>query len=518
MNKDALDKKSSILGNNSLLFLSLMLFLAILLRLPNIGLDVWNDEIYYSSHLFLANQAQLFHQTLGFIEAPFYFIFNFFWIRLFGDSEISIRIPPLVCGIFSVFFTYCLGLKLFGRKVAFLASFLLCLSPVHIWYSQEASAYSMALCFLLFSVFSYYKLQERDVNIIWFFIYFSTLFLAIFTHWVTFIYLVAISMLCLFKLSRVKRNVLIINIFITCCVMLFFGFKSRYGKIVTGVPWLYSFTPFEAWRVYFNWFVFGILLNPQTYKIKVLLEKPFLFIPQVIFFIVFVKGMLLSFKKSNNSHGLDILFYVFLLPLFMLLLPVIGFKNIYSTRYLVFLLPFYYFVIAKGITGLTNKSMRMIGICVTIVFSIAMFVIYSVNQDFSPGTINKRIQPWSQVVYFLLNEAHCENSVLQVFMAFPREKCKECDKRVISYYLKKYKERIPCLTEIRTHWIAYDNNFNNFPASAMQYKPTLFYLVKREFEPKYIEEFIKKILGDSRFSVLDSKFFNGLLVYKIKMK
>jgi 4-amino-4-deoxy-L-arabinose transferase-like glycosyltransferase len=65
-------------------------------------------------------------------------------IHLCGHSEWSVRIVPALAGALAVPATYKMAEIALGRWPAVLASLLLCLSPLHITYSQEGAAYTIA--------------------------------------------------------------------------------------------------------------------------------------------------------------------------------------------------------------------------------------------------------------------------------------------------------------------------------------------------------------------------------------
>ncbi|MCX5714999.1 MAG: hypothetical protein NT033_09440, partial [Candidatus Omnitrophica bacterium] len=92
-------------------FLCIILVLSIGLRLPGLGRSLWYDEVMYSTSTFMANSKDLSNFIFKGISGPFYRIFMFFWVKVFGDLEISVRLPSLVCGILSVFLVYLLSFR-----------------------------------------------------------------------------------------------------------------------------------------------------------------------------------------------------------------------------------------------------------------------------------------------------------------------------------------------------------------------------------------------------------------------
>src|SRR5690242_18782828 len=146
----------------------LIVLVGFTLRLPGMNESLWFDELW-STSLKLSDLKSLAITSLKDVHPPFYSILMFFWILLFGDSEIAVRVPPLIFGVLSIFLTYVLAARLTDQRTAYLAAILLCLSPVHIWYSQEARAYSALLFFLLVSITAYLKLKDPEIKPIWFF-------------------------------------------------------------------------------------------------------------------------------------------------------------------------------------------------------------------------------------------------------------------------------------------------------------------------------------------------------------
>ncbi len=60
-----------------------------------------------------------------------------------GGSEWLLRLPSALAGIVSIFLLYALGAELFNRQTGLLAALILAISPLHIWYAQEARMYAL---------------------------------------------------------------------------------------------------------------------------------------------------------------------------------------------------------------------------------------------------------------------------------------------------------------------------------------------------------------------------------------
>jgi len=77
---------------------------------------------------------------------PLYFLATWGWIRLFGDSDVAIRSFSAVVGTATVPVVYALASSVVGtRRSARVAALLIAVSPMAVWYSQEARAYALLL-------------------------------------------------------------------------------------------------------------------------------------------------------------------------------------------------------------------------------------------------------------------------------------------------------------------------------------------------------------------------------------
>jgi len=97
-------------------------------------------------------------------------IFIYYWIKIFGLHEWSLKFPFIICGIFSVFLVYKIAKTWFGSDTAVFSALTIGILQFTIFYSQLARPYSPGLCFVLLSTFYWTKLvfqkEYSKVNII----------------------------------------------------------------------------------------------------------------------------------------------------------------------------------------------------------------------------------------------------------------------------------------------------------------------------------------------------------------
>ncbi len=133
--------------------LHLFLLVAVLLsgtalRLHQLGASgLWVDEIFTAR--FAAPANTLAEVAEGPLNSPLPTPPLWFWIthvglRLFGNSDFTVRVPSAFFGILGIAAIYKLGAALFGdRRVGLVAACLLALSPTHVHYAREARFYTI---------------------------------------------------------------------------------------------------------------------------------------------------------------------------------------------------------------------------------------------------------------------------------------------------------------------------------------------------------------------------------------
>jgi hypothetical protein len=145
----------------TVVFLLGVLLLALGLRLW--GLDargLWQDEIFTvaiaSADHSLAEVVSipLYNTTLP--APPLYFLFTHAFLFL-GDNDFLLRFPALLCGVLGVAATYAVGARLFGRREGLLSALLLTVAPLHLRYSQDARFYTLQVFLSLSSAYFLYR-------------------------------------------------------------------------------------------------------------------------------------------------------------------------------------------------------------------------------------------------------------------------------------------------------------------------------------------------------------------------
>src|SRR3954452_11132033 len=74
---------------------------------------------------------------------PLYYVLAWLWSKLFGTSEAGIRSLSALFGTATVPVAYAIGSRLVSRRAGVLAAMAVAVSPLMVWYSQEARAYAL---------------------------------------------------------------------------------------------------------------------------------------------------------------------------------------------------------------------------------------------------------------------------------------------------------------------------------------------------------------------------------------
>lgn len=124
----------------ALLGLLLLAFGLRVYRLP--AQSLWYDE-GVSWYLAGKSLPALTVWTADDIQPPLYYYLLWIWTRLAGTSEYALRFPSAFWGTLTVPLMWIAARRLLGQPAAWLAALLLALSPLHVYYAQEARMYTL---------------------------------------------------------------------------------------------------------------------------------------------------------------------------------------------------------------------------------------------------------------------------------------------------------------------------------------------------------------------------------------
>lgn len=121
------------------------------LRLVNLGAEsVWYDESF-TALLARLQPKDLWTAILGDVHPPLWYLVEWVNVRIFGTSELALRLPSALLGVLGVWLLWRLALALkFDRRTAFIAGIIAAIMPGFLLYSQDARMYPLlTVCVLM---------------------------------------------------------------------------------------------------------------------------------------------------------------------------------------------------------------------------------------------------------------------------------------------------------------------------------------------------------------------------------
>jgi mannosyltransferase len=95
---------------------------------------------------------------------PLHTVLVHLFIQLFGRGEAPVRLPSVIAGTISIPLMFGVVRTWLGPAMALLAACLLAISPLHVWYSQEARPYALFMAIALASLWFAQRLLQRPTG------------------------------------------------------------------------------------------------------------------------------------------------------------------------------------------------------------------------------------------------------------------------------------------------------------------------------------------------------------------
>lgn len=408
-----------------------ILLLGLLLRLINLNQSLWLDEAVQAitaqnslSHIFLEIRGD-FHPPL------YYFLMNF-WVRIFGSSEVSLRMPSVLFGVGTVYFTYLIAKIIFPRthyslffvhcSLPDLVALLLATAPFHVYYSQEARMYSMTCFFATLSMFFFLRINELIINGLKdskvnelfvngltdlknygiYILYFMSTILMLYSDYYGFLILLVQG---IYLLTRKKYKFLFFNSCLPVGMALFI--------ILCYLPWLpMLFTQLKtgvlATQTLPGW---GSLVNVSFLKaipltfIKFSIGRILIFnktiYAGVAGVVIGIYGFLIvrairGWIRDGLKDSKGVIVTWFLVPLLTAWLLSLAVPNFQPFR-LLLILPAFYLLVTRGISVIKSGRVRALAIVLVLILNLYSLSVYFFNPFFQR-------EDWRGLTSFLKNQ------------------------------------------------------------------------------------------------------------------
>lgn len=341
------------------ILLGLIFLLGVLLRLKGLlsNPSLWHDECALAWNIKYRSYGDFFG-ILRFMQMapPFFMILTKLTTKIFGISDITLRILPFLAGCLSIIAFYFLAQKTLKNKpVVLLAVFLFVINKRMINYSFEFKPYSFdvlfaIICLLFFMNLDWEKLNAKKAAL-------YGILLSVVT-WFSFtsVFVIAGGILNLFfKGLKNKKS-------------LFTLYPLLFTLLISGLIYLkvYLLNNYMGTHMVNYWQDSFLSANPVMFLVLLINNIRYFFhpMPYVLFaLILFVWGINIFYKEKSEFLKISVISFV--------LLVVASLLHIYpfSTRLILFLLPmFLLFMVKPFDLALCAKKTKLFGVLLLMVF------------------------------------------------------------------------------------------------------------------------------------------------------
>jgi mannosyltransferase len=126
-----------------------LIALGLAVRFASLGVQSYHhDEVITASRVIPGSFAEMFEQVKGSeSNPPLYYVLAWGWAKAFGSGEVGLRSLTALFGAATVPVAFLVGRELASNRAGLIAAGLVAVSPMLIWYSQEARSYALLVFF-----------------------------------------------------------------------------------------------------------------------------------------------------------------------------------------------------------------------------------------------------------------------------------------------------------------------------------------------------------------------------------
>lgn len=357
------------------------------------------------------------------IYPPLYHTLDHFWLMLAGHSQLSARFIALCAGVLLVPVGYRLAKDLFGERVARLASVLVAVHPFLIWHSQDGRMYTLlALCVALAAWFAvrvwawdmkwttkdsqpsdYASRMTHDV------LYTIAATLAITTHYFAYFAIFTLNVVALYWGWRRRwppklyARWFILNVIVGLIGLMWIALAWARFSVHTA-DWIAPTSPLEVLRRSLLAYSLGTTITWER-------AWPFV----MVMLALAVMSVYVDERRRTNDEGRPssiihpsslVVASLVALPLILIYLGSLW-RPMYDEKFLIFIVPFYIMLVARGLVVL--RQWQVVGALVIITAMSASLQNYHFDTRFA------KAPPWRAAAQVILSQSRAGDLVIYNF-------------------------------------------------------------------------------------------------------
>ena len=145
--------------------------LALRLAVPR---GIWLDEAISIHDANLSLHDMMLNLQYGDRHPPLHYIVLWATVKVLGDGELAVRLPSIIAGTLVIPALYLLGRELYDRRTGLVAAAFGTVSPLLIWYAQEARMYAFVTLFGLLALLTQLRAIRNPSMLNWALYIFAT--------------------------------------------------------------------------------------------------------------------------------------------------------------------------------------------------------------------------------------------------------------------------------------------------------------------------------------------------------
>jgi uncharacterized membrane protein len=92
---------------------------------------------------------------------PLHYLFLNFWVKIFGNSVIAMRLTSVIFSLITIWLIYKIGKEIKNEKTGLWAAIILGVNPLFVYFSQELRMYMMAVMWLNGAIYFFVKINKK---------------------------------------------------------------------------------------------------------------------------------------------------------------------------------------------------------------------------------------------------------------------------------------------------------------------------------------------------------------------